>query len=88
MTFCSILAVWYCHIFHLAPECKNFVWLCRQKTVRSADKCGKTNRLLIRYEIEVEYNISIPCKLKIRSVADFVLITEGEFWGKVSAAWI
>jgi len=55
------------------------LWLCKQKTVRSDDKCGRTNGLLIRYEIEMEYNISIPCKLKIRSIADFILITESEF---------
>jgi hypothetical protein len=43
---------------------------------------------MIRYEIEVEDNISIPCKLKIHSNADFILITESEFWAKISAAWI
>jgi len=73
-----LFAVWHCYIFHLAPECENFVRLCRQKTIRSADKFRWTNRLMIRYEIKVKYNISIPCKLKIRSNADFILITESE----------
>jgi hypothetical protein len=55
------------------------VRLWRQKTIRIANGFGRTNSLMIRYEIEVEYNISIPCKLKICSIADFVLITESEF---------
>jgi hypothetical protein len=58
------------------------VWLCRQKTKVLINLEGQ---LMIRYEIEVEY-ISIPCKLKIRSNADFILITESEFLAKISAA--